>query len=104
MPSGKFEVIDSFAIRRKKEVYLIGNLLEGEVRLGWFVSIPLNSSLSVTAQISDLEREVEISGDENMYMLLVLKEGGESDDDLFVDFILALNVGLETVDIVESDT
>ena len=36
---GQFEVIESFAIRRRKEFYLIGQLKEGEARENWFVNI-----------------------------------------------------------------
>jgi len=45
---GLFHVIDSFTIKRRNEVYLIGNLLEGEINAEWFVNIPLNKSLSFT--------------------------------------------------------
>lgn len=98
---GKFEVIESFAIRNRGEFYLIGRMLEGEVKSDWFVSITLNSSLAMTVRISEVEREVEISGDHNKYMLLTLKdEEGEPGDSLFIDLLLGLKVGLEVVSIL----
>lgn len=59
---GQFEVIDSFAIRRRNEFYLIGQVTEREIREGWFVGVPLNSSLSLTLRIAAIE-EVELSSE-----------------------------------------
>lgn len=97
---GKFEVIESFAIRSRGEFYLLGRMLEGEVKPDWFVSISLNSSLAMTVRISEVEREVEISRDENKYMLLILKdEEGEPEDSSFIDLLLILGIGPEVVNI-----
>ena len=98
---GKFEVIESFAIRSRGEFYLLGRLLEGEVQPDWFVSISLNSTLAMTVRISEVEREVEISNDEAKYMLLILKdEDGEPKDSLFIDLLLGMKVGAEILNIV----
>jgi hypothetical protein len=98
---GKFEVIESFAIRSRGEFYLLGRLLEGEVQPDWFVSISLNSTLAMTVRISEVEREVEISNDEAKYMLLILKdEEGEPKDSLFIDLLLGMKVGAEILNIV----
>ncbi|MGZ5244352.1 MAG: hypothetical protein ACXWW0_10655 [Bacteroidia bacterium] len=48
---GVFEVVDSFAIKRRNEFYLIGNLKEGEVQPNWFINIPLNKTLSLNCVI-----------------------------------------------------
>ncbi|MBI3219880.1 MAG: hypothetical protein HYZ44_10235 [Bacteroidetes bacterium] len=91
---GKFEVIDSFAIRRRNEFYLIGRINEGIAKEAWFVNIPLNGSLTFTLRISKIE-EVEISREENKYTLIIISP--ENDETL--DLLLGLNIGNESFDI-----
>ena len=86
---GQFEVIDSFAIRRRNEFYLIGQRIEGEIREGRFVNVPLNNSLSLTLRIVAIE-EVELSSEKNKYTLLVVKSDGEA-----MDLLLGLKIGSE---------
>lgn len=90
---GKFEVIDSFAIRRKNEFYLIGELIEGKVQENWFINVPFNKSLSMTVRISAIE-DVEISSEENKYKLLLVSCDNET-----IDFLLGLKIGSEYLDI-----
>jgi hypothetical protein len=90
---GIFHVIDSFLIRRRNEFYLIGNLKEGTIEENWFVNIPLSKSLSLTARILQIE-DVEISNSGGEYKLLII----HNDSDL-EDFLLALNIGSELIDI-----
>ncbi len=82
-------MIDSFAIRRRNEFYLIGRLTEGEIREGWFVNVLLNSSLSLTLRIAAIE-EVELSSEQNKYHLLIVQS--EEDD---INLLLGLKVGSE---------
>lgn len=86
---GQFEVIDSFAIRRRNEFYLIGQVTEGEIREGWFVGVTLNSSLSLTLRIAAIE-EVELSSEKNKYKLLIVQSKEDE-----IDLLLGLNVGSE---------
>lgn len=86
---GQFEVIDSFAIRRRNEFYLIGQVTEGEMREGWFVGVSLNSSLSLTLRIAAIE-EVELSSEKNKYKLLIVQSKEDE-----IDLLLGLNVGSE---------
>ncbi len=90
---GKFEVIDSFAIRRKNEFYLIGQLKEGTIEENWFINVPFNKSLSMTVRISAIE-DVEISSEENKYKLLLVSCDGET-----IVFLLGLKIGSEYLDI-----
>jgi hypothetical protein len=68
---GQFEVIDSFAIRKRNEFYLIGDIKEGTVNENWFLNIPFNSSLSMTVRISTIE-DVEISSKNKDYKLIII--------------------------------
>lgn len=91
---GQFEVIDSFAIRRRNEFYLIGKLTEGNVQENWFVNIPLNGSLALTVRIKAIEY-IEISSDTNLYTLLIVSCEERED----VDLLLGLKIGSEKLDI-----
>lgn len=90
---GQFEVIDSFAIRRKNEFYLIGQLKEGEVQENWFINVPFNKSLSMTVRITAIE-DVEISSEKNIYKLLIVSGDNET-----IDLLLGLKIGSEYLDI-----
>lgn len=90
---GQFEVLDSFAIKRRNEFYLIGKLIEGVVQEEWFINVPFNSSLSLTVRISTIE-EVELSSEQNKYKLLIVKG-----DDETLDLLLSLKIGSELLDI-----
>lgn len=91
---GQFQVIDSFAIRRRKEFYLIGEFKEGSAQEKWFVNVPLNSSLSLTLRISKIE-EVEIASEQNKTYTLLIVSG----DDEALELFLGLNIGSELLDI-----
>lgn len=90
---GQFEVIDSFAIRRRNEFYLIGHLKEGTVQEKWFINVPFNQSLSMTVRITTIE-DVEISSEENKYKLLIVSGDTET-----IDLLLGLKIGSEFLDI-----
>lgn len=90
---GQFGVIDSFAIRRRNEFYLIGLLKEGTVQKNWFLNVPFNKSLSMTVRISAVE-DVEISSEVNKYKLLIVLADSET-----INLLLALKIGSECLDI-----
>ncbi len=90
---GQFEVIDSFAIRRRNEFYLIGQLKEGTVQEEWFINVPFNKSLSMTVRITAIE-DVEISSEANKYKLLIVSGDTET-----IDLLLGLKIGSEFLDI-----
>jgi len=90
---GKFDVIESFAIRQKGEFYLIGSFTEGAAKENWFLNVPLNSSLVISVRIKAIE-DVEVSSEQNNYKLLVV----EGDNDT-LNLLLALRIGSESLDI-----
>ncbi|MEY3240194.1 MAG: hypothetical protein RIR11_1632 [Bacteroidota bacterium] len=91
---GQFEVIDSFAIRKRNEFYLIGNLKEGTVQENWLVNVPVNRSIALTVRITAIE-EIEISSEKNKYKLLIV-----SGDEETLDLLLALKISSEYLDII----
>lgn len=86
---GIFEVIDSFAIRKRKQFYLIGRLKKGTIQEQWFVNIPFNESTAMAVRITGIE-EIEMASEEKPHTLLIV-----DCDDEAIDFYMALNVGLE---------
>ncbi|ANF51504.1 hypothetical protein A0O34_13760 [Chryseobacterium glaciei] len=89
---GTFRVISSFTIRRKKEFYLIGELLEGSLNENNYINIILNSSLAISAKISSLEN-VDVANDSKTYQLIII----ESLDDEMNDILFHQNVESENV-------
>jgi hypothetical protein len=90
-PRPYLDVIDSFAIRRTRQFFLIGRL-HGTAEPGMFARIQLNRSLDLTLRITAIE-EVEFATDSQPYTLLELHD----DEPEALDLLLALKVGLETV-------
>lgn len=89
---GIFRVATSFRIRRKKEFYLIGELLEGSLSENNFINIVLNSSLVISAKISSLEN-IEVANDSKTYQLIVI----ESLENEMNDILFCQNVETENV-------
>ncbi|WP_019946592.1 hypothetical protein [Hymenobacter aerophilus] len=87
---GTFDVIDSFAILRRNEFYLIGRLVEGAMQAGWYAHITLNGSFALTLKIERIE-QVLMKAREEYSMLVVSAE-----EDV-VNLLLGLNIGLEAV-------
>ena len=90
---GIFEAIDSFAVRRMNQFFVIGNLTEGTIEPDWFVSIRFNDSISMTLRINSIE-EIEFTSRQEKYKLLVTDCDNET-----IDFLLGLNVGLEKLEV-----
>ncbi|WP_439185899.1 hypothetical protein [Carboxylicivirga taeanensis] len=90
---GIFEAIDSFAVRRMNQFFVIGNLVEGTIEPDWFVSIKFNDSISMTLRINSIE-EIEFTSRQDKYKLLVTDCDNET-----IDFLLGLNLGLEKLEV-----
>ncbi|UOQ72800.1 hypothetical protein [Hymenobacter cellulosilyticus] len=88
---GLFQAIDSFAIRRRNEFYIIGQLIEGEVQEQWYVQIPFNRSTSLSLRVTQLET-IDITGSAESYQLLIVAADAEA-----MDLLLALRVGSERI-------
>jgi len=86
---GVFEVIDSFAIRRRKQFYIIGKVKEGDIKEKWFVNIPFNSSFSMSVRISEIEKIEATSEKEPLTLLIV------DCDEEAIELYMALQVSLE---------
>lgn len=99
-PLPYLEVINSFAIRRTQQFFLIGRL-HGVAEPGMFAWIQLNRSLDMTVRIKAIE-EVEFPKEPQPYTLLELHEPASPPE--YLDFMLAFNVGLETVRISADGT
>ena len=91
---GLFEVIDSFAVRQRNEFYLIGVIKEGHVQKGSNISVPLNSLLSLTVEITGIE-DIEMSSEPKIYKLIIVHCG----DDDALDLPLGLKIGGEIIEI-----
>jgi hypothetical protein len=92
-PEGVFQVIDSFAIRKRNQFYLIGKLTKGEIKKEWFVNIGLNEGLAITVRINDIE-EIEMASETETHTLLVV-----NCDENAIDLLLGMNIGLENLPI-----
>lgn len=90
---GVFEVIDSFAIKRRNQFYLIGKIKEGKIKSNWFVNVPLNSSLSMTIRITDIE-EIIMTSEKEPHTLLIV----DCDEEI-LDLHLSMKIGLEDLEI-----
>lgn len=88
-PEGVFQVIDSFAIRKRNQFYLIGKLTKGEIKKEWFVNIGLNEGLAITVRINDME-EIEMASEKDTHTLIII-----DCDETAIDLLLGLNIGLE---------
>lgn len=86
---GVFEEIDSFAIRRRKQFYIIGKVKKGEIKEKWFVNIPFNSSFSMSVRVSEIE-EIEAASEKEPLTLLIVDCDEEA-----IDLYMALHVSLE---------
>mgnify|MGYP004515690559 CR=1 FL=1 len=94
---GTFRVISSFTIRRKKEFYLIGELLEGSLNVHNYINVVLNGTLAVSVKISCIE-DVEVEHDSKIYQLIII----ESEEDELNDILFCLNIGSENIYITSS--
>jgi ABC-type uncharacterized transport system ATPase subunit len=90
---GVFAVIDSFAIKRREEFYLIGELTAGEIEPMWFVNVPINKSLSITVRIKSIE-DIEFAHERGRCKLIIVDSDSES-----TELLLGLNIGSGSVDI-----
>ena len=76
---GWFEVIESFAIRKRKQFYLIGKVTKGVIEEGWFVYVPFNPTIGMTIRINAIE-EMEMSSEKENHTLLIVDCDDEAID------------------------
>ena len=97
---GVFEVIDSFSIRRRKQFYLIGELIKGEIEENWYINVPFNSSAGMTLKINAIE-EIEMTADNKIYKLLIIDCKEEGSIDLFLTLSISSEYLQITIDGVD---
>lgn len=92
----KFQVHDTFTLECRRLVVLAGLILEGEIRAGMIVNVPLNSFAFVSGQIHSVE--FARRANEREYVCLCISY--EDSDEL--ELWEALNIKNETLDVVPS--
>jgi uncharacterized protein (DUF1015 family) len=90
----KFRVNDTFALESRRLFVLAGSIVEGQIRAGMIVNVPLNSSLLISGQIHSVEF-VRRTDEREDVCLCIAYEGS---DELGV--WNALNVQNEMLDVV----
>lgn len=98
-----FQAIESFLIKRKNEMYVIGEIIEGTFEKNWLLRVPLNASIDLALRIIEIE-EIELFGDRKVYTLLVISTKSTDPDDADLLFSMAgvgnerLRISIEGVD------
>ncbi|OJJ19463.1 hypothetical protein BKI52_21890 [marine bacterium AO1-C] len=90
---GVFEIVSSFAIKRRDEFYFLGQIKEGKLQVGWYLNIVLNSSLVLTIRIDTIE-DIEITGEKAPYKLII--HNGEQE---VIDLLLGMSIENEYADV-----
>ncbi|TGE27386.1 hypothetical protein [Hymenobacter metallicola] len=88
---GLFQAIDSFAIKRRGEFYIVGQLIEGEVQEQWCANIALSATLAVSLTIKQIET-IDMAGESPSYQLLIVAADAEE-----ISLLLALKIGFEPI-------
>jgi hypothetical protein len=86
----KFRVNDTFALESRWLFVLAGSIVEGQIRAGTIVNVPLNSSLVVSGQIHSVEFARRADGREDVCFCISYELGVWN----------TLNVQNETLDVV----
>lgn len=90
----KFHVKDTFAMESRSHFVLAGSIVEGQIRPGMLVWIPLNSAIVTTARINCMEY-VRRSGGHEDTCLCISYTGTED-----LEFWRGLNIGDETLEVM----
>ena len=90
----KFQVDNTFALESRRLFVLAGSIVEGQIRAGMIVKVPLNSSLSISGQIHSIEFARRTDGREDV-CLCITYEGPDE-----VDVWKRLNLRNETLDVL----
>lgn len=83
-----FHAIESFIIKRKNEMYVIGEVIEGSFEKNWFLRIPMNSSIDFTLRITEIE-EIELNSEYKVYTLIIISTQSTEPDDADMLFRIA---------------
>ena len=94
----KLRVNDTFALESRRLFVLAGSIVEGQIRAGMIVNVPLNSSLVVSGQIHSVEFARRAGGEEDVCLCISYEDSDE------LGVWNALNVRNETLDVVPSSS
>jgi len=89
----KFRVKDTFTIEGRPLFVLIGSVVEGEIRAGMSVSLPLNSGLTLTGRIDSIEFARTSDGRDNTCLCIHFTDPAE------LEIWRQLEIRDETVDV-----
>jgi hypothetical protein len=91
----KFFVFDTFEVASRNLFVLAGEIREGEIRAGMKVHIRLNSSVSTTATIHQIEFSRRHQGREDVCLCIF------NEDDTELMILRGLNIGNEMVEVTD---
>jgi hypothetical protein len=86
--------------KREKRLVIYGDIVEGTVKKGMYVLIPINSSFSLRIEIESVEYMDKIKEKES-YIALVLKPEENVEEEL--ELIQCLNIGDEVLEIGDAE-
>ena len=89
----RFHVSGSFVIESRRLFVLARSVLEGAIRPGMSVSVPLNPQLSMAARIHSIEFARQTGGGEDTCLCVLCDEPSE------LDIWRALNLADEVIEI-----
>jgi hypothetical protein len=94
----KFRVKDTFALESRRLFVLAGSIVEGQIRAGMIVNVPLNSSLVASGEIHSVEFALRADGREDVCLCISYEDSDE------LGVWKGLNVENETLDVVPSNS
>jgi len=92
--AAKFLAVGSFLLRSRNLFVVVGDVVEGEVREGMELVLPLNGTLSVNGKITAIEY-VDVSHEQRCYLGLAIA----CDDAEEAGIWSAMNISGETLDL-----
>ncbi len=90
----KFHVIDTFVLESRKLFVLAGFIVDGEMRIGQSVRVPLNDKLAMDARIEAIEFARRSPHRDDVCLCISYTDTGE------LAFWQGLNIGDEALEVV----
>jgi len=94
----KFRVRNTFVLESRRLFVLAGSIVEGQIRAGMIVNVPLNSSLVISGEIHSVEFTRRSDGREDICLCISYEDSDE------LGVWNALNVRNETLDVVPASS
>ena len=93
----KFHVNHTFSLESRRLFVLAGSVVEGAVKVGMCVHVPLNNSISISEPIHSIEFARRPGGDEDLCLCINCRDLDE------LELWRGLNIGDETLDVLPCD-